>query len=51
MPMCILAEVHLARLETVDAQDSSEDEIAEALALVAERANVPAKTVVAKGVR
>ena len=51
MPMRILAEVNLAQLETVDAQNSGENEIAEALALVAKRAHVPAKTVVAKGVR
>src|SRR5258708_20822993 len=42
--------VHLGRLEAIDAQDSSKDEIAEALALVAKRAHVPAKTVIAKGV-
>lgn len=37
MPMRILTEVHLARLYTIDAKDSSEDEIAETLALVAKR--------------
>ncbi len=51
LPMRILAGVHLARLEAIDAQDSGEDEIAEALALMAKRAHVPAKTVVAQSVR
>ena len=50
LPMRILVGVHLGRLEAIDAQDSSKDEIAEALALVAKRAHVPAKTVIAKGV-
>lgn len=50
MPMRILTEVHLARLYTIDAKDSSEDEIAETLALVAKRAHVPTKAIVAKSV-